>query len=98
MRSRYTAYCENAVAYLQRTWHPATRPDDFVLDDNVRWLGLKVHRVEAGGEHDTAGSVEFTARWRSGGRGHRLREVGRFVREAGRWYYLGPSSTHDDPD
>lgn len=98
MRSRYTAYCENAGAYLQRTWHPATRPGDFVIDGDARWLGLKIHRMVAGGENDTSGSVEFTARWRSRGRGHRLREISRFVREAGRWYYLGPSSQREAPD
>lgn len=34
--------------------------------------------------------VEFVARSRgtSGGRAQRLHEVGRFVRDAGRWYYV----------
>ena len=98
MRSRYTAYCEHAVAYLQATWHPATRPEDFAVDANIRWLGLRIHRVAAGGENDTGGIVEFTARWRSAGRAHRLREVSRFVREADRWVYLGPASPTDDSD
>jgi SEC-C motif-containing protein len=32
--------------------------------------------------------VEFVARVRAEGRGHRLHETSRFVREAGRWFYL----------
>jgi SEC-C motif-containing protein len=36
--------------------------------------------------------VEFVARCRSfqlaGGRAERLHEISRFVREAGRWYYI----------
>ncbi|MGR9090879.1 MAG: YchJ family protein [Gammaproteobacteria bacterium] len=95
MRSRYTAYCEGARDYLLATWHPATRPQDLDIDGDIRWLGLKVHRVDAGGEDDAKGIVEFTARLRAQGRGHRLHEVSRFVREAGRWCYLGPSSPVD---
>ena len=98
MRSRYTAYCEHAIAYLRATWHPATRPGDISIEADVRWLGLKIHRVIAGGENDASGSVEFSARWRSRGRAHRLREVSRFVREAGRWYYLGPAAPPDEAD
>ncbi len=96
MRSRYTAYCEHALWHLQRTWHPATRPHDIVIERDVRWLGLKIHRVIAGGENDATGNVEFTARWRARGRGHRMRELSSFVREAGRWYYLGPASPADE--
>ncbi len=40
--------------------------------------------------------MEFVARYKIGGRAHRLHEVSRFVREAGsgdvpRWYYLDGS-------
>jgi len=35
-----------------------------------------------------AGVVEFVARWRDNGRGVRLHEISRFVREAGRWLYI----------
>ncbi|NMM26743.1 MAG: hypothetical protein HHJ12_05485 [Glaciimonas sp.] len=33
-------------------------------------------------------AVEFVARYKIGGRAHRLHEVSRFVREQGRWFYL----------
>ena len=36
----------------------------------------------------TGGTVAFVARSKLGGRAHRLCENSRFVREAGRWYYV----------
>ncbi len=88
MRSRYVAYVRGRADYLLQTWHPATRPATLNLaDDPGRWLGLKVVRVEAGGPEDTAGIVEFVARYKVNGRAHRLHEISRFVREAGQWWY-----------
>ena len=41
--------------------------------------------------------VEFVARYRQGGgRAGRLHESSRFVREAGRWYYLDGQVTAQD--
>ena len=85
MRSRYSAYVLHLNDYLLATWHPSTRPTD--LDDaSTRWLGLDVKRHQQTGP-DTA-IVEFVARFRAVGRGHRLHETSRFVREDGRWYYV----------
>jgi len=90
MRSRYVAYVRGQTDYLLQTWHPATRPVTLDVEgEPVRWLGLQVRRVEAGGPDDAAGIVEFVARYKVGGRAHRLHEVSQFVREAGRWFYQG---------
>ena len=88
MRSRYTAYVLGRADYLQATWHPSTLPQPFALDDQeqVQWLGLQVKRHEI--QDDQHATVEFVARYKINGRAHRLHEVSRFVREAGRWYYL----------
>ena len=88
MRSRYSAYARSLEPYLQATWHSGTRPPtlDLSADKDTRWLGLDIRRHEATGT-DTA-IVEFVARYKVGGRAHRLHEVSRFVRENGRWYYL----------
>jgi len=51
----------------------------------VKWLGLEVRHAQVTGD---AGVVEFVARWRDNGRGVRLHEISRFVREAGRWLYI----------
>ena len=88
MRSRYSAYVLCIESYLLATWHPSTRPARLDLEaaPAPRWLGLEVKRhAETGPD---AAIVEFVARYRIAGRAHRLHEVSRFVREAGRWYYV----------
>ncbi len=87
MRSRYTAYVLGDADYLRRTWHPSTRPADLELEKDVKWLGLKVIRAQ-GGEGDERGTVEFVARFKIGGKAHRMEENSRFAREEGRWVYL----------
>lgn len=89
MRARYVAFVLGNVEYLRLTWHPGTRPADLVLDPpgRRRWLGLSV-RLHVCIDSDHA-EVEFVARSRvGGGSAQRLHERSRFVREAGRWYYL----------
>jgi SEC-C motif-containing protein len=89
MRSRYVAYVLGRADYLLRTWHPSARPPTLALEgESVRWLGLQVRRVEAGGPGDRHGIVEFVARYKVGGRAHRLHESSRFVHEEGRWFYV----------
>ena len=86
MRSRYSAFVRERVDYLRSSWHASTRPADLTLEPGVKWLGLEVkrHRVI---DADHA-EVEFVARSRVGGRGQRLHEISRFVREGGRWCYV----------
>lgn len=89
MRSRYSAYVLEREAYLLETWHAGTRPETLDLSREVprtRWIGLEVRRHASTG--DDWATVEFIARYRIGGRAHRLHEISRFVRENGRWYYL----------
>ena len=86
MRSRYSAYVLKLEDYLLATWHPDTRPSELDLAaDGSKWLGLEVKKhTEQDATHAT---VEFVARYRIAGKGHRLHEISRFVREDGRWYY-----------
>lgn len=87
MRSRYTAFvCEDA-AYLLSTWQAAHRPVQLDFETGVRWLGLQLRAYLPLDENHAV--VEFVARQRdAAGRIHRLHERSRFVREAGRWYYV----------
>lgn len=88
MRSRYSAYVLGRESWLLDTWHPATRPATLSLsiEPRPKWLGLEVRRrEEQDADHAT---VEFVARYKVGGRAHRMHEVSRFVREGGRWYYV----------
>lgn len=89
MRSRYSAFALGRVDHLFRTWHPRTRPADLVdqgLDPTRTWTGLEVldhgdDWVEFVAHHrDTAASGVVT-------RGT-LRELSRFERRAGRWFYV----------
>jgi SEC-C motif-containing protein len=86
MRSRYSAFVLGRLDYLLATWHASTRPTDLALDPAAKWLGLEVrsHRLQ-GADH---AEVEFVARYREGGRAHRLHERSRFVREQGNWFYV----------
>jgi SEC-C motif-containing protein len=88
MRSRYTAYCLGKADWLRESWHPATRLGNIELDQGARWIGLKIVSAEGGGPEDVRGIVEFVARFKVGGRAHRLHERSRFRRREGRWYYL----------
>ncbi len=88
MRSRFSAFALGDVAYLERTWHPSTRPAGLSLDPERRWYRLDVLRTEAGGLLDDTGLVEFRAHHRSPAGTGALHEVSRFVREGGRWLYL----------
>lgn len=88
MRSRYTAFTLQNASYLQRTWHASTRPGTLNLNETPppKWVGLEViatNRID-----DDHATVEFIARYKIGGRAHRLHETSRFVREHGCWYYV----------
>lgn len=88
MRSRYSAFVLGLADYLLATWHASTRPGELDLSDEAatKWLGLEIKRHQA---QDAAHAiVEFVARYRVAGRGHRLHETSRFVREDGRWFYV----------
>ena len=99
MRSRYTAYGQRNEPYLLATWHASTRPTEPIMseEEKVQWLGLEVksslrlrqRKAEAQPNEDF---VEFVARLRVNGRGQRLHELSRFLREPGegglRWFYV----------
>lgn len=101
MRSRYTAYTLKNEPYLLATWHPSTRPTERIVDPDepLQWLGLEVkstlrlrQRKVTSVDEDF---VEFVARFRQHGKGQRLHEVSRFLREPDpglggtpRWFYV----------
>lgn len=89
MRSRYSAFWLQKPGYLLRTWHPSTRPDSLELDPRMTWIDLRIIGRTGGGLLESAGTVEFAARYRAGGISGTQRENSRFVRENGRWFYLG---------
>ena len=88
MRSRYTGFVMRDEPYLLATWHPDTRPSRVQLDEKQRWLGLRIRAADAVGTDETMGTVEFVARFKVDGRGHRLHEISRFEKIDDRWFYL----------
>jgi len=81
MRSRYAAYAVGDAEYVWRTWHPATRPAEIELDDDLTWTDLTVH--DSGEDW-----VEFTASYLAASGAGALHELSRFKVRAGRWFYL----------
>ncbi|MDZ8201993.1 YchJ family metal-binding protein [Microbacterium sp. SSW1-59] len=87
MRSRFEAFRSGDVEWLLRTWHPDTRPPRLDLGD-IRWRGLQIVDVVAGGPDDTRGTVEFRATYLTDDGLGILHERSRFVRADGRWFYV----------
>src|SRR5512136_1731295 len=66
MRSRYTAFVQGDIDYLENTLAPGTRED---FDKKAithwakqsEWLGLELLSAEEGREGDDSGYVEFIA-------------------------------------
>ncbi len=96
MRSRYSAYALRDEAYLRATWFPETLPDEELTSEtDVKWIGLEIKKHQHAAGSDAA-TVEFVARFKVGGKAHRLHEISNFVRQSDgegqmRWYYVDGS-------
>lgn len=88
MRARYSAYALELRPFLLDSWHPETRPAALDFDPNIEWLGLEILDTVAGGALDTAGIVEFRARFTRSGEPLELHERSSFERIDGRWVYV----------
>jgi SEC-C motif domain protein len=88
MRSRYSAFVLGLEPYLLASWHVSTRPESLGLAESAatKWLGLDIRQARLQDENHA--TVEFVARYRIAGRGHRLHELSRFVCEDGCWFYV----------
>jgi len=88
MRARYTAYTLGREDYLLATWCHRTRPATLGLasESRSKWLGLEVKRHEQMTSDHAL--VEFVARYKVGGRAHRMHEISRFEYHAGQWFYV----------
>ncbi|MCK7612376.1 YchJ family protein [Roseibium sediminicola] len=93
MRSRYTAYVRENIAYLKETLWPKYQasfdgPGTARWAAESHWTGLKVLETDKGSEDDRDGTVLFEARYLSGGQLNVHRENSRFRKKSGRWYYV----------
>lgn len=92
MRSRYSAYAVGLINYLLATWYPETAPGELELSP-IKWTALEVLHAEETGD---AGVVEFIARFKVNGKAQKMHEISRFVRQAGRWYYIDGQMMADE--
>jgi len=93
MRSRYSAFALLNEDYLRYSWHPDTCPKQIHLNENTKWLGLKIKNTVAGDVNDNTGEVEFVARSKNNGKASRLHESSHFKRFEHRWVYLDGKTT-----
>jgi SEC-C motif domain protein len=93
MRSRYSAYTEQAIDYILGTHDPEV-DDDVDRESTERWaaesewLGLEIIDTKAGGAGEERGEVEFVARYRFQGADAEHHERATFRRIDGNWRYV----------
>lgn len=90
MRSRFTAYSLGNAEYLRSTLCKAEQSDEAMSEEEIKateWQSLEIRATEAGQETDTAGIVEFIARYKTSSGQHAHHERSTFGREDGRWVY-----------
>ncbi len=93
MRARYTAYARADVDFLRESLDAEGRKA-FDVDgarewaESAQWLGIEVLGVEAGGESDDEGQVEFVVRYIIEEREQAHHEHSTFRREDGIWRFV----------
>jgi len=88
MRSRYSAFVLKNEVYLLSTWHPSTRPQESLFNqDPTQWMGLTVKQFNEASDRLSA-TVEFVAIYKINGKAHRLHEISSFVFEGKQWLYV----------
>lgn len=89
MRSRYSAFAKNQMAYLKNTTDPQTL-QDIDEDANKEWAEratfLKLEIVKAE-EKATKGTVEFKAFYTVDDEEYIHHEVSTFRKQAGEWFF-----------
>lgn len=90
MRSRYTAYSEQNLDYIEKTMKGEAlerfnRLDSEKNTQDVEWLQLDVLFSEEEGDK---GTVQFIATFRVGGKEHSMHEISSFEKVDGKWYYI----------
>ncbi|WP_114392396.1 YchJ family protein [Oleisolibacter albus] len=93
MRSRYAAFTQANVDYLEQTLLPETRADfDRKQAEEwatgSQWTGLEIRSTEGGKPGDEEGWVEFVAHFRIQNKDYVHHESSRFQQRDGRWWYV----------
>ncbi|MCB1072726.1 MAG: hypothetical protein H7A41_00500 [Chlamydiales bacterium] len=89
MRSRYTAYTQGNLDYIEKTMRGEalerfSRSESENNTQDVEWLKLDVLFSEEEGDK---GTVQFIATFRVAGEEHFMHEISSFEKVDGKWYY-----------
>ncbi len=89
MRSRYTAYTQENIDYIEKTMRGEAlerfnRSDSEKNTQDIEWLKLDVLFSEEEGDK---GTVQFIATFRVAGEEHFMHEISSFEKVDGKWYY-----------
>ena len=102
MRSRYAAFVLGNGQYLSDTLSTEQRADfdiqEFIESaKGTKWLGLEIRKVRDGAESDDTGTVEFVARYQTGGETMVHHELAQFAREDGKWVFADCEMNPKEP-
>jgi SEC-C motif domain protein len=92
MRARYCAYVGVQADFLFETTHPGHRQGydhkgTREWAESAEWEGLEIVGSQGGSEEESAGEVEFIARYRLKGTPREYHEIAQFKREKGAWFF-----------
>jgi SEC-C motif domain protein len=93
MRSRYTAYAQGNIDYVEATLSPTAlkefdRKSATEWSNKAVWKGLEIHTVEQGQPGDKEGVVDFTAHYEMEGKDIPHRERSLFKFADGKWAFV----------
>jgi SEC-C motif-containing protein len=93
MRSRYTAFTQQAMPYIEATLHPSQRHDYDAAGSakwarESEWQGLEIVNVSADPEDANRSSVEFKAHYRANGATQVHHELAEFRKTGDTWYFF----------
>ncbi len=102
MRARYAAYTRADLNFLYASSGPRVRREFDAKAtrrwaETATWQGLEILATNAGGAHDTQGTVEFVAHYTIGGKPCHHREVAGFRRINDQWRFHDGRVVGPDP-
>lgn len=96
LRSRYSAFVKGEIDYIFATHHKSTadeldRGETEEWSKESEWKGLRILEVEAGGEDDQEGRIEFEVQYNLKGKDNKHHELSLFKKEEGKWFFVDGS-------
>lgn len=93
MRSRYTAYTQGNIAYIQATMQGQAAEGFDPIEakrwaQSIRWKRLKILRTYGHKTEPDIYYVEFIVHYVDQGKPQQIKERSEFRRINGRWYYV----------